>query len=464
LAADVLQAVSASSQNANLQAKATPPEILFVAAPVVGSGTLLRRFPDGSSLLRLNTANRSSKPLNLTPDFFAVADPEVSFDASHVLFAGQKRAAGKWQIWEMTADGSSPRQITQCLSDCLGAAYLPDDEIVYTATDGRASRLAVCKLDGSQAHDITFAPGDFQVESVLRDGRILASANSPLTATGAKSRILYTLRPDGTGLDPLRSHNLFTAIEHEGTELDDGSIVFVNSNTRGEAGGALSEIQHGRIDESRLAATGIFSSPRQLTPDELIVSRLSPNSVTASSTPRFDLYAFRLESHTFGKLIHADAHKSSLQPVAIAPHPAPKKFWSLVNSSAGSGYFICLDSRMTADRRMGKFSVPITRVHVVGLDPKTKAESSLGDAPVESDGSFYIAVPANQPVRFELLDGKGHLVHAQRGWIWSRPGEEHGCAGCHEDRALAPENRWPLTLKRFDTPTLMGVKGHAAKP
>jgi len=30
--------------------------------------------------------------------------------------------------------------------------------------------------------------------------------------------------------------------------------------------------------------------------------------------------------------------------------------------------------------------------------------------------------------------------------------------GCHEDRAVAPENRWPLALRRFDAPFCLGVQ------
>lgn len=91
------------------------------------------------------------------------------------------------------------------------------------------------------------------------------------------------------------------------------------------------------------------------------------------------------------------------------------------------------------------------------LDNATGHESVLGEAPVEADGSFYIAVPPDQPVRFELLDAAGHVVRAQKSWIWTRSGEEHGCVGCHEDRALAPENRWPMALQRFDSPTRLDL-------
>ena len=63
------------------------------------------------------------------------------------------------------------------------------------------------------------------------------------------------------------------------------------------------------------------------------------------------------------------------------------------------------------------------------LDAATQKESVLGEAPIEEDGSFYIAVPPDKPVRFEVLDAAGRVVRAQRSWIWARSGEEHGCVG-----------------------------------
>ena len=91
------------------------------------------------------------------------------------------------------------------------------------------------------------------------------------------------------------------------------------------------------------------------------------------------------------------------------------------------------------------------------LDAATQHDIVLGEAPIEEDGSFYIAVPPDKPVRFEVLDGAGRVVRAQRSWIWARSGEEHGCVGCHEDRAVAPENHWPMALRRFDSPTRLNL-------
>src|SRR5581483_5865190 len=134
----------------------------------------------------------------LTNDFFAAADPSISPDGSKILFAARKSQASMWQIWEIGVDGSKPRQITQNPADCLQPNYLAHETIAFTvvtktaipvsqttAHDARtaaheASQVWTSKLDGSGAAPITFGPGNFQVETVLQNGTLLLTADSPL--------------------------------------------------------------------------------------------------------------------------------------------------------------------------------------------------------------------------------------------------------------------------------------------
>jgi hypothetical protein len=76
-----------------------------------------------------------------------------------------------------------------------------------------------------------------------------------------------------------------------------------------------------------------------------------------------------------------------------------------------------------------------------------------GTAPVEADGSFFVKLPANQPIRFALLDGKGAIVRQEHGWFWVRSGEQRICVGCHTGPERASENRVPAVLLRSTTPT-----------
>lgn len=469
LALGVIAAASTAGLRPSTPTKGTAqPEILFIQAPVLATGELADRFPQGSRLVRLGPAAGSRSVINLTPEFFAAADPQVSFDGAQVLFAAQKEAGARWQIWEMNADGSAKRQITQCRGDCLRPAYLPRDYIVFTVVTPAGARsvshVYVSKRDGTEAGAITFGPGNFQVETVLRDGRILVSALSPLVTTAGSedSRELYTLRPDGTALAAFRCDHRQPAIRAQAAELDNGSVVFVKSQPVGhEVGGELAEIRRGALHNSPLSPLRAISwSPQRLDGHKLIVARRNPAS--AGGRREFDLYAFDSANGRFAELIYQDPKLSSIQAVPVAAHPVPRWYWSTVNPKLNVGYFICLDSRLSGEAPRGRLSTPIAQVRVIALDEATNQERVLGEAPVEKDGSFYVAVPPDRPIRFELLDANGRVIRAQRSWVWARSGEERGCVGCHENKAVAPPNRWPLTLRRFDTPTLLGVEQGAA--
>jgi hypothetical protein len=234
-------------------------------------------------------------------------------------------------------------------------------------------------------------------------------------------------------------------------------VVFVKNKVLGsQAGGDLAAIRRGAMHNSVVGpVSALIWSPRQLEADRLIVARRVP---TPHSAGKFDLYSFDFIHGKFQAPIYEDSELSSIEAVPVAAHPAPRWYWSTLNSEVKAGYFICLDASLSADVPRGRLSTMPSKVRVLALDPATRRENCLGEAPIEQDGSFYIAVPADRPVRFELLNADGKVVHGQQSWIWARPGEEHGCVGCHEDHAVAPENRWPLTLRRFDTPTCLGVE------
>ena len=443
------------------------PDLLFVQAETILDGNAPQRFPRGSRIVRL--PSESKRPLELTPDFFAAADPQVDFSGAKILFSAQKNAGAKWQIWEMNADGSEKRQITNCTEDCLRPAYLPDGEIVFTVESLKGGRpqsyLAVSKTDGLQMHRITFGPGNFWLEAVLRDGRVLATASSPLQDTDAarKTRLLYTLLPDGAALEALRCEHQSSFTRDDAAELADGSVIFVRrSNAGAAAGGALAEVRKGDPSESAVGSRAAkYRSPRPLSAGSLIVSRNGASP--GASQAKFDLYLFDLKKQVDGNLIYSDAKLSSFQAVPLIATPVPKRFWSMLNSESKSGFFISLNSYVSSEGVQGRLAAAIAHVRVLSLENTATQERSLGEAPVEKDGSFYVEVPANQPVRFELLDANGQTIAAERSWIWTRPGEQRGCPGCHGDKALAPENRWPFTLKRFDTPTALLEKNDAAE-
>jgi hypothetical protein len=190
-----------------------------------------------------------------------------------------------------------------------------------------------------------------------------------------------------------------------------------------------------------------------------MVARASSGGSSAGT--RLALYAFDASMGRFGTPIFEDPKLSAVEAVPVAAHQTPSWYWSTMNPDLKRGYFICLDGHLAEGVPHGRIASKLTRVRVLTLDATSQKERPLGEAPMEEDGSFYVAVPPDQPVRFEVLDGAGRVVRAQQSWIWARSGEEHGCVGCHEDRAVAPENRWPMALRRFDTPTRLDYAGRS---
>jgi hypothetical protein len=452
------QASPAKAKPAAAAPRAPHAALVFVQAPKIAAAGLAFRFPEGSRIVRSAPGRESAEPANLTAEFFAAADPQISFDATRILFAGQVKQGDHWQIWEMELDGSSKRQITHLDADCLRPAYHARDLIVFTVSEARGSQVYVANLDGTDARPITFGPGNFQVETVLKDGRILVSAASPLVPDAGGSGGLYVLRHDGSGLTSLRCEHQQRTRRTEAAELSDGSIVFVkNTPSATGVGGELAMIRRGALHNSALSPQATLAwSPRPLDDKSFIVARRN-----AAANSRFDLYAFDPATGRFSPAVVQDSKHSSVQAVPVASHDVPRWYWSTLNPKDTAGYFVCLDARQSADEPGGIIPARFDRVRVLILE--NGKERSLGEAAVEADGSFYIGVPADQPVRFELLDAAGTVVRAQQSWIWARAGEERGCVGCHEDKSVAPENRWPMALRRFDTPVRLGVEAEPAR-
>jgi Hydrazine synthase alpha subunit middle domain len=467
--------VPASSQAPPATEKASTttarlPDLIFVQAPQVAEGRLSQRFPQGSSIVRFSSPVQPRNTVHLTEGIFAAADPQISFDGTQVLFSGRKRQSDHWQLWEMDINGGEKRQITKCSQDCLRGAYLPAQEIAVTVeeTTGKqtVSYLAVLNADGSDFRRITFGNASFRLETVLRDGRIVASAAWPLVATetSSRARILYTLRPDGTALESFRCDHKEKAIQTEAEELTDGSLIFVRAALTGSAtGGELARIGQGDLQVTLLgprATANVYESAGQISDNELVVAKQS--AADKGPNAKFDLYLFNLKTAALGERVYADPQLSSIQPVIVAPRTVPKHYWNTLDPQSPTGNFISLNSYLSADAPDGRIATGISRVRVFALNATDGTERSLGEAPVEQDGSFFVQVPANCPVRFVLLDAKGQTIREEHSWIWTRPGEERGCTGCHGDKAMAPDNHWPLTLRRFDTPIALGDMNHGS--
>src|SRR5262249_1813843 len=67
----------------------------------------------------------------------------------------------------------------------------------------------------------------------------------------------------------------------------------------------------------------------------------------------------------------------------------------------------------------------------------TMAEGAaiLGEAKVNSDGSWLAEIPPYLPVHLQPVDEVELSIRSQTTWIQGMPGESRVCGGCHEDRS-----------------------------
>lgn len=402
------------------------PDYAYVAAPRYDSAAWRsghERFPAGAAVM-LATAQGQRK---LAADFYASTDPAVSFDGLRILFAGKRTAAGPWQIWETAVAGGAPRQLTTADTDCIRPLYLPDGRAVYTKLLQRGSEIQVVPLSGAATPEtLTFVPGWYLTDDVLYDGRILFETDGDL----------YTVYPDGTGLETIRcDHGPQRASGHQ---VASGDVIFSVGKRLARFTPALA-VQTD-LAQPRLEAAGPgaeISTDRWLIP------------LRRSAADPFHLFVW---TRTSGHLmdLNPGAAGNAVEPVVVASRVPPREFPSARVPTRKDGNLLCLNAHES--------KTPITGdIATVRVFTQDSAGFSLllGETVVEAGGSFYVQVPADRPLRMELMSKSGAVTRAEKNWFWMRPSEQRICVGCHAGPERSPENRVPEILNRTIVPVNM---------
>jgi hypothetical protein len=419
-------------------------DIIVTAAPVYDPLAALKsgeRFPKGAQLLLLH----AGKAEPLVQGFAAAADANVSFDAQTVLFAGKRTASDPWQIWELTLKDRSVRKAITTATDAVRPLYLPFGRMVFALRTAQGFRLQSAGLDGSNVLPLTYMQASALPTDVLADGRILFEAGFPL-GSGPESRPtpeLFLVYSDGSGVESYRCDH--GAARWGGKQLASGDVVFTHGASlarftsplaheapvaapRAEYAGAIAETASGAWLLSARPAAGAYYTLKLWMPGTPVLQ-----AVTAPSG------------------------KDLVEPVLVSPRARPKRHpsglhdWSYAN-------LLALDSRLS---RSGDLKAAPTSVRLEAQDAQGHAVVT-GTAPIELDGSFFVKVPADQPIRFVLLDQKGAVLRQENGWFWIRRGEQRICVGCHTGPERASENRVPAVLLRTTTPVDLSVVSTSA--
>ncbi len=408
--------------------------VIVTASPSYQPLAALRgeeRFPLGAHLLMV----RDGVAQPLVPDFFASADASVSFDASHVTFAGRERANDPWQVWELTLSDRSVRRVTATQTDAIRPLYLPDDRIVYAQRGSLGFQLEAASIDGSAVLPLTYLNGSAIPANVLHDGRILFESTFPIGS--GESPEMYLVYSDGSGVESYRCDHSEASKQGRwgGRQLATGDVVFTHGKSLAKFTSPLA------------TEIAITAPPAQYAGD--VVETAEGTwllSVRSNVGRRYTLVTWKPGTKSLQTILAMDGI-DLVQAVLVAArtkpnrHPTALHDWTTAN-------LLALDARQSRD---GVFdALPVT-VRTEMKDANGTAVT-LGTAPVEADGSFFVKVPGDKPIRFALLDAKGVVIREEHGWFWARRGEQRICVGCHVGPERSPENTVPKVLLRSTTP------------
>lgn len=428
------------------------------------------RVPVGSRIVMVDRPGDAEGVVDLTNGFVAAGRPDLSFDGQRVLFVGRRRDDARQDVWELKLSSRAVRRVLQCQQDCERAVYLstlftinarrPEPRIAIVSREDPSSptEIYTCRTDGDDLRRITFAPYGARDPFLLSDGRLLfVMARSSVLPNEDRRMALqrrhtawFTVNVDGTDLLPFAAVHEPPAQRVMACETTDDRVVYLEAPVTGKGdGNALISVSRTRSLRTRqvVLAGGEtdYHSPVALPGARLMVS------IRRDGDP---------SKRTFGVSVLDPARPTRLQPVyddpdwhdvyarAIAPRVEPVGRSSVVQHRDGFGELYCLDAYRTGlEIGHGSGANHISHVRIERFDNDDALP--LGEVPVESDGSFFVELPAGVPIRLATRTDQGDVLQAMSSWFWVMPGERRGCIGCHEDRELAPPNVHAYALRKL---------------
>ena len=165
-----------------------------------------RNLRQGAAIRTVDFARNGLTATLLEAPQGLIRDLEVSHDGTRLLFAMRRNAAENFRIFEMHADGSGLRQLTDRADAAdMDPVYLPDGRIVFSSTRDLKycgcnqhimANLFVMNADGSDIRQLGRSTLYESRPSVLADGRILYDRWEYVDRHFGPSFGLWTMLPD----------------------------------------------------------------------------------------------------------------------------------------------------------------------------------------------------------------------------------------------------------------------------
>lgn len=430
---------------------------------------------------RLLWVPTNGAPRVLTGDFASACDPNVSFDGAKVLFAGRAKPGDFWRIYEYDLAGATVRPVSPPQLEARNPIHVstlftldspqPWFTTVFAGRDTTPGAAGVpalynIKLDGTELRQLTFGPAASREPFQMWDGRIIYSAERRPFEPGVEPGHvrLHAIHMEGADME-LYGGERGGAVQRMACGTEGGHVVFVEPDpARADGAGQLA-----RLDEQRPHVTYhpltrdarfAYAYPSPAGGNRLLVARHAKGGRGDAAIVSLDAVSARTE------VVFDTPEYRELQAVIVAPRRRPDGHSTVVDTKFKTGIFYGLNC-YDAEARMAPHLTTgmVKRVRLAegivlpaapgpkGAKPGTSVtivRRLVGEAPVATDGSFNLEVPADTPLLLQSLDERG-MALATCGWIWVKPGEKRGCIGCHEDPERIPENEYVIALRHPST-------------
>ncbi|MDP6544506.1 MAG: HEAT repeat domain-containing protein [Phycisphaerae bacterium] len=396
-----------------------------------------------------------------------VGSPSVSFDGKTVYFTKVKPGEAFFHIYkiDMTAKGDaapggekSVVQLTDGPFHDYDPMELPDGRIAFSSTrigsreeyHGKyASSLWTYDPKSKKIRPLTYHIVADREPRVTSDGQLAFIRSDNFLERAKVEAHLHQTRMDGT------AGQVIIGPGRKGVRLDRDVAAEPAMNWLRRYGiGSPAPMPDGRVAAinqrglvTSATATGLDVGggflPFDLSPlpdSRLLCTARAKNQIIVFD-PKDKSQKGVFSMNGIHSVVHLGARKKpSVMPSMVDP--------AIERSISKTGFLYCqnvLNTQHTsADTKRIKairvyegrpFTIEPTKaiyVHIgtVGIE--------LGTVPLASDGSFYIEVPADRPLALQAIDGEGRAVINELSWIYTRPGEQRACVGCHAPVDAAP--------------------------
>jgi hypothetical protein len=406
--------------------------------------------------------------------------PELSWDATRLLFCFKGEPTGSTSVYEIGIDGRGLRRLTDPTPTCvdykgghagqhdIAPAYLPDGRIVLLST--RPSGLVPCantgvailhvmNADGSDLHSISVNHVNDFDPHVLPDGRILCGRWEYVDKNALTIQSLWTINPDGTQETALFANNMTfpeaildarpvpgshlivgTLAKHNASPY--GSIAFIDPRLGKNDPAAITNLEH---PENPVFDLGQSCEPWPLGEDAVLFSG------RPAGRQRNAIEMMDRAGHRF--VLLEDPEICLHSPMLVKPRPVPPAIVDTTDRKATTGRFYVQDvyrglagvsrgevkwlrlleetSRVSPTRMGGS---PYNQVYLVSAALAFSAKIYHGIVPVDEAGSAYFEAPAGRALFLQALDGEGRLLQSMRTFVQAAPGTTRSCVGCHEPK------------------------------